>query len=99
MKRRLTPAIIQNERTLEVLMLGYMDTEALLLTKKTGWVWFWSRSKQRLWKKGETSGNTLRVTSILRDCDSDALLVLAKPTGPTCHTGTISCFTNPEETV
>lgn len=88
----LVPAIIQNASNGGVLMLGYMDKEALVKTEKTGFVWFYSRTKQGLWKKGETSGNTLRVKDIKLDCDNDALLVKAVPAGPTCHTGDISCF-------
>src|SRR3990167_646029 len=83
----LVPAVIQNASSGTVLMLGYMDKAALEKTKKTGLVWFFSRTKQRLWKKGETSGNTLKVKDIKLDCDSDALLVKATPAGPTCHTG------------
>ena len=88
----LIPAIIQDASSGGVLMLGYMDKEALTKTEKTGVVWFYSRTKQRLWKKGETSSNTLRVKDIKLDCDNDALLVKAVPAGPTCHTGDISCF-------
>jgi phosphoribosyl-AMP cyclohydrolase len=99
MKKILIPAIIQNSTTREVLMLGYMDSAALTRTKQTGWVWFWSRSKKRLWKKGETSGNVLRVTSIDRDCDNDTLLINVDPTGPTCHTGAVSCFIKKEAMV
>lgn len=92
MKTILIPAVIQNNRTGQVLMVGYMNDEALIRTKNTGWVWFWSRSKKRLWKKGESSGNCLRVTSIYRDCDDDAYLIRVSPVGPTCHSGNISCF-------
>jgi phosphoribosyl-ATP pyrophosphohydrolase/phosphoribosyl-AMP cyclohydrolase len=88
----LIPAIVQDARTRRVLMLGYMDTEALEATRSTGLVHFHSRSRDELWKKGETSGNTLAVDSISADCDSDALLILAEPTGPTCHTGATSCW-------
>ncbi len=97
MNNILIPAVIQNDQTKEVLMMGYMNDESLARTKQTGWVWFWSRSKNRLWKKGETSGNALRVKCIFRDCDDDALLILVDPLGPTCHTGDISCFTKKEE--
>lgn len=90
--KKLTPAIIQNEKTNQVLMLAYMNEEALELTKKTGLVWFWSRSRKKLWKKGETSGNYLFVKKIFRDCDNDALLIQVNPLGPTCHTGAQSCF-------
>jgi phosphoribosyl-ATP pyrophosphohydrolase/phosphoribosyl-AMP cyclohydrolase len=73
-------------------MLGWMNEEAERLTRETGDVWFWSRSRERLWRKGETSGNTLAVRELRDDCDGDALLVRAAPAGPTCHTGSISCF-------
>jgi phosphoribosyl-ATP pyrophosphohydrolase/phosphoribosyl-AMP cyclohydrolase len=88
----LIPAIIQHARSGEVLMLGYMNEEALRLTHETGLVTFYSRSRQALWRKGETSGNTLRLVAVRQDCDGDALLVLAEPAGPTCHTGERSCF-------
>lgn len=88
----LIPAIVQHARSGEVLMLGYMNEEALRLTHETGLVTFWSRSRQTLWRKGETSGNTLRLVAVRQDCDGDALLVLAEPAGPTCHTGERSCF-------
>lgn len=78
-------------------MLGYMDRDALARTKKTGWVWFWSRTRKKLWKKGETSGNMLRVKKIYRDCDNDTLLVRVEPLGPTCHTGSTSCFVRTED--
>lgn len=88
----LIPAIVQHARSGEVLMLGYMNEMALQRTLETGLVTFWSRSRGRLWQKGETSGNTLRLTDIRQDCDGDALLVLVEPAGPTCHTGRPSCF-------
>ncbi len=88
----LVPVIIQDNSTLEVLMLGYMNEEALLKTQADGKVCFYSRSKQRLWVKGETSGNFLWVISMQQDCDNDTILIKAKPDGPTCHTGNISCF-------
>lgn len=88
----LIPVIIQNNTTLQVLMLGYMNEAALHKTKQEGIVTFYSRSKKRLWTKGETSGNLLKVNSIIQDCDQDTLLILATPTGPICHTGTQSCF-------
>lgn len=88
----LVPAIVQHCMTGEVLMLGYMNAEALAATRASGFVTFWSRGKQRLWKKGETSGNVLAVKSIRADCDHDALLIQAEPHGPTCHLGTSSCF-------
>ena len=88
----LVPAVIQDDVTAQVLMLGYMNQEALDKTRMEGVVTFFSRSKNRLWTKGETSGNTLEVVSITRDCDNDTLLIKVKPNGPTCHTGTTSCF-------
>ena len=88
----LVPAVIQDNLTAQVLMLGYMNKEALEKTRQEGVVTFFSRSKNRLWTKGETSGNTLEVISITRDCDNDTLLIKVKPNGPTCHTGTTSCF-------
>lgn len=86
------PAVVQHAVSGEVLMLGYMNQQALAETEKTGKVTFFSRTKQRLWTKGESSGNFLNVVSITPDCDNDSLLVLANPIGPTCHTGTSSCF-------
>lgn len=88
----LVPVIIQDSRTLQVLMLGYMNEEALELTKKDGRVHFFSRTKNRIWMKGETSENYLFVSYIKKDCDSDALLIQVKPVGNVCHTGTFSCF-------
>ena len=88
----LVPVIIQNATNSQVLMLGYMNEEAYDLTNKTGKVTFFSRSKNRIWMKGETSGNTLEVQSIALDCDNDTILIKAIPNGPTCHTGTTSCF-------
>lgn len=88
----LVPAIVQDATTRDVLMLGYMNREALAKTERDGLVTFFSRSRQRLWQKGETSGNVLRVHSIAPDCDGDALLVLVHPAGATCHTGTDTCF-------
>jgi phosphoribosyl-ATP pyrophosphohydrolase/phosphoribosyl-AMP cyclohydrolase len=88
----LLPVVVQDADTLQVLMLGYMDREALQATLDTGLVTFYSRSRQRLWQKGETSGHVLAVAGIGPDCDGDALLVLARPAGPTCHLGTASCF-------
>ena len=88
----LAPAIVQDVRDGRVLMLGWMDAEALDATIRTGEVHFHSRSRDRLWRKGETSGNVLRLVDIAADCDRDALLVTAKPAGPTCHRGTRSCF-------
>ena len=88
----LVPAIVQDADTLQVLMLGYMNEAALEKTRTTGRVTFHSRSRDRLWTKGETSGHTLELVSITPDCDADTLLVLARPNGPTCHEGTVSCF-------
>lgn len=88
----LVPVIVQHAQTLQVLMLGYMNQEALTKTLETKLVTFFSRSKQRLWVKGETSGNHLKLVDIQADCDKDALLILANPVGPTCHKGTTSCF-------
>jgi phosphoribosyl-ATP pyrophosphohydrolase/phosphoribosyl-AMP cyclohydrolase len=85
-------AIVQDVRDNRVLMLGWMNEEAERRTRETGEVWFWSRSRERLWKKGETSGNTLAVVEVREDCDDDALLVRVEPAGPTCHTGARSCF-------
>ncbi len=88
----LVPAIVQDENTLQVLMMGYMDEEALKKTQETGLVTFYSRSQGKLWTKGETSGNFLHLVSIAVDCDSDTLLVKAVPDGPTCHKGTRTCW-------
>jgi len=88
----LIPAIIQDAVTGRVLMLGWMNAESLQRTRDTGEVWFWSRSRQELWRKGATSGNVLRVRELRADCDSDCILVRAEPAGPTCHTGRESCF-------
>jgi phosphoribosyl-ATP pyrophosphohydrolase/phosphoribosyl-AMP cyclohydrolase len=93
----LMPAIIQHAVSGEVLMLGYMNQEALNVTQSSGKVTFWSRTKERLWTKGETSENYLNVVSITPDCDNDTLLVLVNPVGPTCHKGNNSCF-HPAET-
>lgn len=88
----LVPVIIQNAKTLQVLMLGYMNEQAYKQTQDTGLITFYSRSKKRLWVKGESSGNTLALVEIKLDCDKDTLLILADPKGPTCHTGATSCF-------
>ncbi len=88
----LVPAIIQDYLNQQVLMLGYMNEDALLKTKQEGKVTFFSRSKNRLWTKGESSGNYLIVKEISIDCDNDTLLIKVDPTGPTCHTGSVSCF-------
>ncbi len=89
----LRAAIIQEESTGRVLMLGWMDDEAIALTQSSGEVHFYSRSRQRLWKKGESSGNVLHVNEIEPDCDGDALLITVHAAGPTCHDGSTSCFT------
>ena len=88
----LVPVIVQDAITMQVLMLGYMNEEALAETKKEGKVVFYSRSKQRLWMKGETSGNFLFVNEIKVDCDNDTILIMANPVGPVCHNGTQTCF-------
>jgi phosphoribosyl-AMP cyclohydrolase / phosphoribosyl-ATP pyrophosphohydrolase len=88
----LVPAVVQDARSLRVLMLGYVNKESLRATLETGLVTFFSRSKQRLWQKGETSGNVLRLRDVKMDCDKDTLLMLADAEGPTCHLGTKSCF-------
>ena len=88
----LVPAIVQDAATGRVLTLAYMNEESLERTRASGQVWFYSRSRQELWHKGETSGNYLNVRNISLDCDGDALLIEADPTGPACHTGETSCF-------
>ena len=88
----LVAAVVQDAASGRVLMLGYMNPEALEETRRSGLVTFYSRSRRRLWTKGESSGNALEVVSLSRDCDGDALLVQARPRGPTCHTGARSCF-------
>src|SRR6476620_11963351 len=88
----LRPAIVQDAGTGRVLMLAWMDAEAERLTRETGEAWFWSRSRQELWRKGATSGNTLAVEEFRDDCDGDALLVRVRPAGSACHTGSVSCF-------
>lgn len=88
----LIPAIVQDADTRRVLMMAWMNAEARRLTEETGFVHFWSRSRQELWKKGETSGNTLTLVEIRSDCDHDTLLVLARPAGPACHTGADTCW-------
>ena len=91
-ERGLVPCVVQDASTGTVLMLAWMNAEALRLTRETRTVHFWSRSRQALWKKGETSGNVLDLIELRLDCDRDAILVRATPAGPTCHTGTTSCF-------
>ena len=92
----LLPVIVQDVVTLKVLMLGYMNREAFDRTVETGHVTFWSRTRHRLWTKGEMSGHYLELVEMYPDCDSDALLVKANPIGPTCHRGTTSCFDTPD---
>jgi phosphoribosyl-ATP pyrophosphohydrolase/phosphoribosyl-AMP cyclohydrolase len=91
-RQELLPAIVQDATSGKVLMLGYMNREAYARTLAEGRVWFWSRSRQAFWMKGETSGNVLTLRSLRLDCDGDAILVQAEPAGPTCHTGATSCF-------
>lgn len=93
MSDELRAAIVQDDATGRVLMLGWMDEEALALTRSSGLVHFFSRSRQKLWQKGETSGNTMHVVEIAHDCDDDAVLVRVSPDGPACHDGATSCFT------
>ncbi len=88
----LIPAIVQDDETGQVLMLGYMNKEALEKTLDGPDVWFYSRSRQEMWHKGATSGNYLKVRSVMKDCENNSLLVRAKPMGPTCHTGNVTCF-------
>ena len=90
----LVPVIVQDANTKDVLTLAYSNKESLELTKKTGNSWFWSRSINKLWMKGEESGNTQKVKEILVDCDSDAIIYLVVPSGPACHTGENVCFHN-----
>ena len=91
-KSELIPVIIQDVNTLEVLMLGFTNREAVELTLRTKTAWFWSRSRRKLWNKGESSGHFLHVERVRTDCDTDTLLYLCRPDGPTCHTGKQSCF-------
>jgi phosphoribosyl-ATP pyrophosphohydrolase/phosphoribosyl-AMP cyclohydrolase len=88
----LLPAIIQDHKSLDVLMLGYMNNESIKLTKETGFVTFYSRSQKKLWMKGETSGNKLILKKMFIDCDNDTILIFADPLGPTCHKGPVTCF-------
>ena len=90
--KALIPAIIQDIDTNEVLMLGYMNEKALKLTLEGPDVWFFSRSRQEMWHKGETSGNFIKVKEIYKDCENNSLLVKAKPVGPVCHTGARNCY-------
>jgi phosphoribosyl-ATP pyrophosphohydrolase/phosphoribosyl-AMP cyclohydrolase len=91
-ERGLIPAIVQDAATREVLTLAYMNRESLARTLETKQTWFWSRSRNELWHKGATSGNTQEVVNLALDCDQDAIIVLVKPAGPACHTGAVSCF-------
>jgi len=88
----LVPAIVQDARTKQVLMMAWMNRESFKLTLDTHQAHFWSRSRNKLWKKGETSGNTLNVEELRYDCDGDTLLLMVNPAGPACHTGNTSCF-------
>jgi len=90
----LVPVIVQDVQSKEVLTLAYANKESLELTQKTGNSWFWSRSRNKLWMKGEESGNTQKVKEILVDCDLDAIIYLVEPSGPACHTGEKVCFHN-----
>jgi len=94
----LIPAIIQDDLTRKVLMLGYMNEESLKITRDTGLVTFYSRTRETLWTKGETSGNSLRVKKIIADCDRDTLLIMARPDGPVCHDGPDTCFNEINQT-
>ena len=91
-KSDLIPVIIQDQATKDILMLGFTNREAVELTLKTKTAWFWSRSRQEYWHKGDTSGNYMHVVKALTDCDTDTLLLLCRPDGPACHTGARSCF-------
>ena len=93
-KSVLIPVIIQDVQTRDVLMLGFTNREAVELTLKTKTAWFWSRSRDKLWNKGETSGHFLHVHKVVTDCDTDTLLYFCTPDGPTCHTGAPTCFFN-----
>lgn len=93
--KKLIPTIIQDSRSKAVYMLGYFSVRSLKKTKETGFVWFWSRSRKKLWMKGEKSGNKLKVVDIFFDCDKDAILIKVKLLGKNvCHTGNLSCFLN-----
>ena len=95
-EKGLVPCVVQDARTGEVLTLAYMNREALERTRASGETWFWSRSREELWHKGETSGNVQRVRELRWDCDADAILALVEPAGPACHTGERTCFHNGE---
>ncbi|MBO5775817.1 MAG: phosphoribosyl-AMP cyclohydrolase, partial [Clostridia bacterium] len=94
-EKGLIPAIVVDAITKKVLTLAYMNEESLKISMEKGLTCFWSRSRQELWLKGETSGNYQRIVSITADCDNDALVVMVEPQGPACHTGEVSCFHNP----
>jgi phosphoribosyl-ATP pyrophosphohydrolase/phosphoribosyl-AMP cyclohydrolase len=94
--RGLAPCVVQDWRSGEVLTLAYVNAESLALTRQTGEMHFWSRSREELWRKGETSGNVLKVRALRADCDRDAVLALVEPAGPACHTGERTCFHNGE---
>jgi len=98
-KSDLIPAIIQNHNTNEILMLGYMNQESINMTMNSGHVWFYSRSRKKLWEKGEKSGNYLKVINLALDCDKDTILIKAIPKGPTCHEGNTSCFSEENKPV
>ncbi len=91
-EKGLIPAVVQDWKTLEILMVAYMNAESLRSSVETGLTCFWSRSRQKFWQKGETSGNVQRIKDILYDCDQDTLLIKVEQTGPACHTGERSCF-------
>jgi phosphoribosyl-AMP cyclohydrolase len=91
-EKGLIPTIVQDTQTRQVLMMAWMNAESLQKTIESGETWFWSRSRQELWHKGGTSGNTQKVSEVRYDCDADTLLVLVHPAGPACHTGAVSCF-------
>ena len=91
-EKGLIPAVVQEWKTGEVLMVAYMNAESLKRTVESGLTWYWSRSRQKFWQKGETSGNIQRVKEILYDCDMDTLLIKVEQTGPACHTGNQTCF-------
>lgn len=88
----LIPAVVQDIESGELIMVAWMNADALSLTRRTGEAHFWSRSRNELWRKGETSGNLMKVRRILMDCDGDTLLLQVAPSGPACHTGAVSCF-------
>lgn len=93
----LVPAVVQDAQSKEVLMLAYMNKESLKLSQETGYTWYWSRSRNELWNKGATSGHKQRIVSMSYDCDGDTLLIKVIQTGPACHMGSYSCFTQPLE--